>query len=53
MQLLCAWADGDREALEELTPRVYGELRRIAGFHMRNEQRGAVSKPPPWSTRPT
>jgi RNA polymerase sigma factor (TIGR02999 family) len=39
-QLLRAWADGDREALEELTPRVYGELRRIAGFHMRNEQRG-------------
>jgi hypothetical protein len=27
--------DGDREALEELTPRVYGDLRRIAGFELR------------------
>ena len=33
--LLRAWADGDREALDKLTPRVYGELRRIAGHFMR------------------
>ena len=38
--LLRAWADGDREALDKLTPRVYGELRRIAGHFMRNERAG-------------
>ena len=30
-QLLRAWANGDPAALEQLTPRVYQELRRIAG----------------------
>jgi RNA polymerase sigma factor (TIGR02999 family) len=39
-QLLRAWANGDREALEQLTPRVYKELRRIAGHFMQNEQAG-------------
>src|SRR5580698_2494696 len=39
-QLLRAWANGDREALDELTPRVYEELRRIAGHHMQNERPG-------------
>ena len=28
-RLLRAWADGDKRALEQLTPRVYNELRRI------------------------
>ena len=37
-QLLRAWANGDQSALEQLTPRVYGELRRIAGHFMRNER---------------
>ena len=37
-QLLHAWADGDRRALEQLTPRIYNELRRIAGHCMRNER---------------
>jgi len=36
-QLLRAWAGGDRGALEQLTPRVYDELRRIAGHFMRDE----------------
>jgi hypothetical protein len=31
-QLLRAWANGNREALEGLMPRVYRELRRIAGY---------------------
>jgi len=35
--LLRAWANGDAAALEQLTPRVYGELRRIAGRVMQNE----------------
>ncbi len=39
-QLLRAWAGGDRDALDRLTPRVYGELRRIAGHFMQNERAG-------------
>jgi RNA polymerase sigma factor (TIGR02999 family) len=39
-QLLRAWASGDAGALEQLTPRVYEELRRIAGHFMQNEQPG-------------
>ncbi len=39
-QLLRAWANGDQGALKELTPRVYDELRRIAGHFMRNERPG-------------
>jgi RNA polymerase sigma-70 factor, ECF subfamily len=36
--LLRAWAAGDREALDKLTPRVYDELRRIAGHFMKQER---------------
>lgn len=39
-QLLRAWAHGDREALDRLTPRVYDELRRIARRFMANERDG-------------
>ncbi|MGD0619837.1 MAG: sigma-70 family RNA polymerase sigma factor [Bryobacteraceae bacterium] len=39
-QLLRAWADGDSDALEELTPRVYRELRRMAAHFLRNERSG-------------
>jgi RNA polymerase sigma factor (TIGR02999 family) len=39
-QLLRAWAAGDRDALEQLTPRVYDELRRIAGHFMRGQRPG-------------
>ena len=39
-QLLRAWARGDQGALEQLTPRVYKELRRIAGHCMQNERPG-------------
>ena len=39
-QLLRAWAGGDRDALERLTPHVYRSLRRIAGAHLRNERPG-------------
>lgn len=38
--LLRAWAGGDRKALEQLTPHVYRTLRRIAGYHMKNERPG-------------
>lgn len=39
-RLLREWAKGDRAALAQLTPRVYRELRRIAGHLMRNERAG-------------
>ena len=39
-QLLLAWSNGDQTALEELTPLVYAELRRLAERHMRRERAG-------------
>lgn len=39
-QLLRAWARGDSQALEQLTPRVYRELRRMAAQLLRNERPG-------------
>ena len=36
--LLVDWSKGDRRALEELMPLVYGELRRLAGAHLRRER---------------
>jgi len=39
-QLLRAWADGDSHALEQLTPRVYRELRRVAARLLQNERPG-------------
>jgi RNA polymerase sigma factor (TIGR02999 family) len=39
-QLLRAWAQGEPTALNELTPLVYNELRRIAGRYMQNESLG-------------
>ncbi len=39
-QLLRAWAEGDNEALRQLTPRVYRELRRVAGHLLQNERPG-------------
>ena len=41
-RLLCAWRDGDRGALDALTPLVYDELRRLAEHYMRNESRQAT-----------
>jgi RNA polymerase sigma factor (TIGR02999 family) len=37
-QLLLAWSDGDREALERLTPLVYRELKKLAGIYLRRER---------------
>ncbi|HUO74222.1 MAG TPA: sigma-70 family RNA polymerase sigma factor [Solirubrobacteraceae bacterium] len=39
-QLLVRCRDGDRAALDELLPLVYGELRRIAQSHLRRERAG-------------
>src|ERR1700735_988508 len=38
--LLRAWGDGDRDALDRLTPIVYDELRRLARRYMRGERPG-------------
>jgi RNA polymerase sigma factor (TIGR02999 family) len=35
--LLQAWSRGERAALDQLTPLIYQELRRLAGHYMRNE----------------
>jgi len=36
--LLLAWTNGDRDALEDLVPVVYGELRRIAARYFNHER---------------
>jgi RNA polymerase sigma-70 factor, ECF subfamily len=38
--LLRAWSDGDREALDRLTPIVYDELHRLAQRYMKRERPG-------------
>lgn len=38
--LLARWSEGDQKALEELTPLVYGELRRLARGYMARERPG-------------
>jgi len=37
-QLLVEWSHGDQDALERLTPLVYGELRRLARRHLSRER---------------
>jgi RNA polymerase sigma factor (TIGR02999 family) len=44
-QLLVAWSDGRREALDELVPLVYAHLRRVAAAHMRREAVGHSLQP--------
>jgi len=39
-QLLLAWSEGDKAAMDKLMPLVYGELRRLAKSHMRRERVG-------------
>src|SRR5213593_1817562 len=41
-QLLQAWSDGNRQALEKLTPLVYKELHRLAKHYMRGERPGHI-----------
>ena len=37
-QLLQAWSEGDKQALEKLVPQVQQELHRLAGFYMAGER---------------
>ena len=39
-ELLIAWSNGSREALDDLFPLVYDELRQIARRYMRRERQG-------------
>lgn len=43
--LLQKWKQGDRNALERLTPMIYPELRRLARIHMRKEREGHTIQP--------
>jgi len=44
-RLLKQWANGDQSALKELTPLVYGELRRLAASYLRSESPGHTLQP--------
>jgi RNA polymerase sigma factor (TIGR02999 family) len=44
-RLLADWGRGDRNALEQLTPLVYAELRRIAARQLRREEQGHTLQP--------
>jgi RNA polymerase sigma factor (TIGR02999 family) len=44
-QLLQAWAHGDRQAREDLVPRVYQELRKRAAAYLRHERQGHTLQP--------
>ena len=39
-RLLQQWSGGDEQALEQLVPIVYKELRRLAQYHLRRERHG-------------
>ena len=44
-ELLAMWANGDEDALRELTPIVYRELRLIAASYLRKERRDHTLQP--------
>jgi RNA polymerase sigma-70 factor, ECF subfamily len=44
-RLLVAWSNGDRQALDSLTPHIYEELRQLAERYMRNEKAGHTLQP--------
>ena len=43
--LLARWAKGNQEALNELTPLVYKELRQLAASYLRKERQGHTLQP--------
>ena len=44
-QLLLAWSDGDRAALDALLPLVYDELHRLAHAYLRRERANHTLQP--------
>src|SRR5215471_5019733 len=43
--LLAQWAKGNQQALDDLTPLVYKELRRLAARHLRKERKSHTLQP--------
>jgi RNA polymerase sigma-70 factor (ECF subfamily) len=44
-ELLAQWANGDEQALNQLTPIVYKELRKVAAAYLRKEPQGHTLQP--------
>jgi RNA polymerase sigma-70 factor (ECF subfamily) len=44
-RLLAEWAKGNEQALDDLTPLVYQELRRLAASYLRKERQGHTLQP--------
>ncbi len=44
-RLLAEWAGGNRQALDDLTPMVYRELRQLAASNLRKERQGHTLQP--------
>lgn len=44
-RLLAEWARGNRQALDDLTPMVYRELRQLAASNLRKERQGHTLQP--------
>ena len=44
-ELLARWETGDKEALRDLFPLIYSELRRLAHRYLRNERSGHTLQP--------
>lgn len=44
-RLLVGWSEGNRDALDELMPIVYAELRRLANRYLRGEKAGHTLQP--------
>jgi RNA polymerase sigma-70 factor (ECF subfamily) len=44
-QLLLEWNSGDKDVIEQLTPLVYAELRRVAESYLRKERAGHTLQP--------
>lgn len=44
-QLLIDWRNGSKEALDQLTPLLYGELRRMAAAYLRRERANHTLQP--------
>src|SRR5258706_4149550 len=44
-QLLLNWGKGDNEALDQLMPLLYGELRRLAQGYLRRDKPGHILQP--------
>src|SRR5262245_55544210 len=44
-QLLIKWRDGDKAAFDELAQRIYGELRGLARYYLRQERPGHTLQP--------